>query len=95
MLFPHLSLPEGATVSACGALENARASAAGTLPAQWYDQLQSSGLTLETLENQLLTEAVARTGGNLAAAARALGLTRAQLSYRLQRQQERTAHGPG
>lgn len=95
VLFPHLSLPEGATVSACGALENARASAAGTLPAQWYDQLQSSGLTLETLENQLLTEAVARTGGNLAAAARALGLTRAQLSYRLQRQQERTAHGPG
>lgn len=48
-------------------------------------------MTLETLENRLLAEAVERSGGNLAAAARALGLTRAQLSYRLQRLQERTA----
>jgi len=32
---------------------------------------------------------VCRAGGNLAAAARALGLTRPQLSYRLQRVRDR------
>ena len=51
-------------------------------------------MTLEVLENTLLTEAVARAGGNLAAAARALGLTRPQLSYRLQRLQERADRPP-
>jgi transcriptional regulator with GAF, ATPase, and Fis domain len=64
------------------------------LTAEWYDHLQSSGMTLEALENTLLTEAVARAGGNLAAAARALGLTRPQLSYRLQRLQERAGTHP-
>ena len=37
----------------------------------------------------LMREAVQRAGGNLAAAARTLGLTRPQLSYRLSRLQER------
>lgn len=90
VLFPHLSLPEGATVNARGALE-ATPPAQTETTRQWYDHLQASGMTLETLENRLLAEAVERSGGNLAAAARALGLTRAQLSYRLQRLQERTA----
>lgn len=40
---------------------------------------------LAELERRLLEEAVAATNGNLAAAARQLGLTRAQLAYRLQR----------
>ena len=35
-------------------------------------------------------EAVRRAGGNLAAAARALGMTRPQLSYRLSRTRDRT-----
>ena len=38
---------------------------------------------LQRLERELIEEAVARHKGNLAAAARLLGLTRAQLSYRL------------
>ena len=91
-LFPHLNLPAGATVGAAGQLEATACDSKRS--AQWYDHLQSSGMTLEVLENTLLTEAVARAGGNLAAAARALGLTRPQLSYRLQRLQERADRPP-
>jgi transcriptional regulator with GAF, ATPase, and Fis domain len=40
-------------------------------------------VSLEAVERRLMEEAVARAGGNLAAAARLLGLTRAQLAYRL------------
>ena len=40
-------------------------------------------LSLEDVERRLLKEAVERASGNLAAAARSLGLTRAQLAYRL------------
>jgi DNA-binding NtrC family response regulator len=40
-------------------------------------------LDLEALERRLMAEVVARTGQNLSAAARLLGLTRAQLAYRL------------
>jgi DNA-binding transcriptional LysR family regulator len=47
------------------------------------------GLSLDALEDALMREAVDRAGGNLAAAARALGITRPQLSYRLQRVRER------
>ena len=50
-----------------------------------YEDLQKRGLSLEELEDGLLQEAVSRTGGNLSAAARTLGLTRPQLSYRLQK----------
>lgn len=50
-----------------------------------YEDLQKRGLSLEELEDGLLQEAVSRSGGNLSAAARTLGLTRPQLSYRLQK----------
>jgi len=40
---------------------------------------------LPVIEQRLLRDAVAGAGGNLAAAARTLGLTRAQLAYRLER----------
>ena len=55
----------------------------------FYDAMQSAGLSLETMEDKLLQEAVRRAGGNLAAAARALGMTRPQLSYRLSRTRDR------
>ncbi len=54
-----------------------------------YDELQKRGLSLEALEDTLIQQAVDRAGGNLSAAARALGLTRPQLSYRLQRIKDR------
>ena len=54
-----------------------------------YDELQKRGISLDALEDGLLQQAVDRAGGNLSAAARALGITRPQLSYRLQRLKER------
>ncbi len=53
------------------------------------DEVLSTGLPLEDVEGALLSEAVARTGGNLAQAARLLGLSRPQLAYRLKRQNGR------
>ncbi|MEL0083162.1 MAG: sigma-54 dependent transcriptional regulator, partial [Gammaproteobacteria bacterium] len=47
------------------------------------DELKSSGLTLDQLEHCLLTDAVEDAGGNWSKAARTLGITRAQLAYRL------------
>jgi DNA-binding NtrC family response regulator len=84
------AVPPGAPpviVNADGQLERSAVTAtdAGTL----YDELQRRGLSLDGLEDALMLEAVQRAGGNLAGAARALGLSRAQLSYRLQRLRER------
>ncbi|MBT9598745.1 MAG: sigma-54-dependent Fis family transcriptional regulator [Vitreoscilla sp.] len=45
----------------------------------------NEALSLSGLERRLLQEATAAEGGNVAAAARRLGLTRAQFAYRLQR----------
>lgn len=47
--------------------------------------LGDAPLSLADIEARLLREAVERARGNLSAAARTLGLTRAQLAYRLQR----------
>ena len=47
--------------------------------------LLDQGVDLQTLETKLLTEAVARAGGNLARAARLLGISRPQLAYRLKK----------
>lgn len=88
MLFPHITVQTGATVNARGALERTVAAPAAQ-SAQLYDTLLHSGLSLEALEDTLIREAVARAGGNLSAAARTLGLTRPQLSYRLSRLNER------
>ncbi len=47
-----------------------------------------SGLSLDDLEQQLIHHAVDQAGGNLAGAARILGITRPQLSYRLKKATE-------
>lgn len=54
-------------------------------PASLIDSIMSAGLSLDQLEAQLLQEAVRRADGNLASAARLLGITRPQLQYRLKR----------
>lgn len=46
------------------------------------DDILASELPLEQLETRLIETAVERAGGNLAEAARMLGMTRAQLAYR-------------
>jgi transcriptional regulator with GAF, ATPase, and Fis domain len=79
-LFPGLTDIRSQKLPAAATLE-ATAGVAGSM----FDELVRRGLTLDAMEQQLLREAVARSSGNLAAAARSLGLTRPQLSYRVQR----------
>jgi DNA-binding NtrC family response regulator len=85
-LFPMLEAAAPVVVNANGRLERDVTRDATSL----FDEVQRRGLCLDALEDALIQEAVARSGGNLAAAARSLGLTRPQLSYRLSRQRERT-----
>ncbi|GAB4350536.1 MAG: sigma-54-dependent Fis family transcriptional regulator [Gammaproteobacteria bacterium] len=51
------------------------------------DALLEQGLNLEELEHRLMKKAVEQAGGKLAKAAKLLGLTRAQLAYRLKKYQ--------
>lgn len=46
-------------------------------------EVLGAGVSIGVLESRLYTEALARSAGNVSAAAKALGLTRAQLEYRL------------
>jgi transcriptional regulator with GAF, ATPase, and Fis domain len=90
-LFPSLtSVPGDATlgdegsdvgITNSGALEPDDACAKDKL----CEAVLASGTSLDELEAALLREAVDRSGGNLAQAARLLGLTRPQLNYRLKR----------
>lgn len=73
------------TLQASGRLGDARPPVCDTA---LVDQLLTRRLDLPALENLLIEEAVARSHGNLAAAARMLGLTRPQLSYRLTKVRE-------
>ncbi len=68
------------TLAATGRLREASPPATDAV---LVEQLLAQPLALPSLEARLIEQAVARSGGNLAAAARLLGLTRPQLSYRL------------
>ena len=95
-LFPQWSDGGRTTVDARGFLtstQDAKAGAEEPQSSSFYDAMQSQGLSLEALEDGLIQEAVQRAGGNLAAAARALGMTRPQLSYRLSRLRDRKESG--
>ncbi len=78
-LFPTLGPRAGIELRPDGTLDSAEHSRLGQL----CDHVLDQGLTLDALERGLLAGAVARAHGNLAAAARSLGLTRPQLAYRL------------
>lgn len=82
-LFPNFSLPEmeRVAVDQAGALENPEQERKSTL----CDQILQSRMSLEDIEDMVLREAVVRCKGNLSGAARMLGITRPQLSYRLKR----------
>lgn len=84
-LFPMLTGQAPVTVNAEGQLERGAPTGGPAL----YDDMLARGMSLDALEDALIQEAVHRAEGNLAAAARALGLSRPQLSYRLQRLRER------
>jgi DNA-binding NtrC family response regulator len=49
------------------------------------------GFSIEGLESRLITEALQQNAGNLAAAARLVGLSRAQFAYRLKKHQRQTS----
>jgi transcriptional regulator with GAF, ATPase, and Fis domain len=92
-MFRRERLREDATLSlgasgrlASGPSPAAAASAAPPAPPGLLERLggtSSEPISLDAIEQQLISEAVARSKGNLASAARSLGLTRAQLAYRL------------
>lgn len=77
-----------AGISELGGLEEKRSVDQSRL----CDAILASGCSLEKIESMLLDEAVQRAGGNLAGAARLLGLSRPQLSYRLKRNQNSRDH---
>jgi transcriptional regulator with AAA-type ATPase domain len=57
---------------------------------RFVDRVLDGAASLEDIETRLLTAAVEKAEGNLAAAARMLGLTRPQLAYRLKKRDERS-----
>ncbi|MBJ6802262.1 sigma-54-dependent Fis family transcriptional regulator [Geomonas propionica] len=67
------------SLNSTGNLDLNRSSAGKAL----CEAVLEGGLPLEQLENMIIRAAVEKEGGNLAASARALGLTRPQLAYRL------------
>ena len=69
------------SLNATGGLEAPNLTGAADLPRAVLD----SGIDLESFEQALLNRAVERADGNLAAAARLLGITRPQLTYRLKK----------
>lgn len=89
-LFPQLAVPRSDRVAASGQLESADGQGAAADAPRLYQLLREQGLGLEELESMLLQEAVDQAKGNLSAAARALKITRPQLSYRIARIRKRT-----
>ncbi|HJV51779.1 MAG TPA: sigma 54-interacting transcriptional regulator, partial [Noviherbaspirillum sp.] len=87
-LFPSLSESEmrDIGISEQGALTESRPLEQERL----CEAFITSGMSLDEIESMLLREAVDRSSGNLAGAARMLGLTRPQLTYRLKRNQDNT-----
>lgn len=84
VLFPHLTSESGTStqVNADGQLQTLN-NVDPTLAASVLQDMQRNGLSFHELEAALLQEAVEQANGSLSAAARTVGLTRAQLSYRL------------
>jgi transcriptional regulator with GAF, ATPase, and Fis domain len=86
-LFPTLPERVVDTLDDNGRLEDDPASRFAGLD-ELYDDIRRRGMSLDSLEDALINEAVRRERGNLSAAARSLGITRPQLSYRLSRQRQ-------
>lgn len=65
----------------------------GGAPIHPHQLLESEGFSLNALEHALYAAAMERAHGNLSAAARMLGLTRAQLAYRMENAPHRKTTG--
>lgn len=84
-MFQKEELPELKVFSLdeTGSLVNANSSDANVL--EKLSDIHEGGFSLDKLEKQIISEAVESENGNLSAAARRLGITRAQLAYRLKK----------
>nr|WP_319565305.1 sigma 54-interacting transcriptional regulator [uncultured Rhodoferax sp.] len=89
-LFPNLPKTAQTSFDAHGHLTELPSAQDDDLSARILD----SGSSLDVIEARVLNHAVARAGGNLAQAARLLGLSRAQLAYRQKRSLERDQDAP-
>ena len=69
-------------------LRGAEDSGASPHMADLIDQMLEGGTNMEALERRLIKQAVEKAGGNLAQAARMLGMTRPQLAYRFSKLDE-------
>ncbi len=78
---PAMALKPGAS----GVLAGVDAGAADAGLGDLCGEVLSQGRTLAEIEDMLIATALARAGGNISAAARALGLSRDQVGYRLRR----------
>ncbi len=83
-MFAHVDEPDlqECSISSSGQLENSPASCPKN---HLVNAILGSGIQLDELESSLLETAVQQSGGNLAKAARLLGITRPQLQYRLKK----------
>lgn len=77
-----LNQPSYFKVSPEGHLVAARGPGEADMLSDRIETMLRNGFDLEEFEQQIIQKAVARSGGNLAKAAKVLGLTRPQLAYR-------------
>jgi len=64
-------------------------SSQGNWVSQWVEHVFKEQWTIEHIEESLVAEAMQRASGNMAKAARMLGMTRSQVVYRLQKMKEK------
>lgn len=86
-LFPQWSEEVGCSIDAKGKLVPTPSTQPDEIE-NCLDMMQQKNLSLMSLESKLLQTAVQRNNGNLAAAARMLGMTRPQLSYRIKQHKQ-------
>jgi DNA-binding NtrC family response regulator len=86
-LFP--ALPGSASTEAATVSKSGRLAVGGSGQGQaLLNEMMDRKLSINAMERLLIQEAVDRSSGNISAAARLLGLTRPQLSYRLNKMSE-------
>lgn len=85
-LFRNERLPEqGYSIDRHGGLANAAPEPQASEPLLDTLAQRDPGFSIEGLEARLIQEALAQSAGNLSAASRAVGLSRAQFAYRLKK----------
>lgn len=90
-LFPNLAEQDASVSVDRGGQLRSQPEPPADLAASILDLMAQTGLSLDALEDGLFDAAVDRAGGSVSAAARSVGLTRAQLSYRLTQRRKKSS----